>query len=113
MEQEGTPLTPEQLTQIQNLFNAQNQAVRQAAEELVQEEIAKTPSLEPPPQPPNQNGQRPNPNNVNSNPVAQQIVAKVMPQVSKRHALLERTTADTILKLLTPPQVASYKISNL
>jgi len=113
MEEEKTPLTPEQLTQIQNLINAQNQAVRQYADKAVGDEIAKTPSLDPPPQPPNQNGQRPNPNNVNSNPVAQQIVAKLMPQVSRQHALLEKTTGDTILKLLTPPQVASYKINNL
>jgi hypothetical protein len=113
MDEAKTPLTPEQLTQIQNLINAQNQAVRQYADKLVGDEIAKTPSLDPPPQPPNQNGQRPNPNNVNANPVAQQMVAKLMPQVSKQHALLEKTTGDTILKLLTPPQVASYKLSNL
>lgn len=113
MEEEKTPLTPEQLTQITNLINAQNQAVRQFAEKLAQDEISKAPSLEPPPQPPNQNGQRPNPNNINANPVAQQIVAKLMPQVSKQHALLEKTTGDTILKLLTPPQVASYKLNNL
>ena len=32
MEEEGTPLTPEQVTQIQSLFNVQNRAVREFAE---------------------------------------------------------------------------------
>jgi hypothetical protein len=114
LEQEGTPLTPEQLTQVRNLFNAQNQAVRVFAEQKVQEEMAKQTSLEPPAQP-NQNSsqQRPNPNNVNQNPVAQQIVSTVMPLVSRQHAILEKATGDTILKLLTPQQVASYKIKSL
>ena len=114
LEQEGTPLTPEQLTQVRNLINAQNQAVRQFAEQKVQEEMSKQTSLEPP-APPNQdqNQQRPNPNNINQNPVAQKIVSTVMPLVSRQHALLEKATSDTILKLLTPSQVASYKINSL
>jgi hypothetical protein len=113
LEQENTPLTPEQFTQIRNLFNAQNQAVRVFADQKVQEEMAKQASLDPPPQPPNPNGSRPNPNNVNSNPVAQRIVSTVMPLVSRQHAILEKATGDTIMKLLTPPQVASYKINSL
>jgi hypothetical protein len=113
LEQEGTPLTAEQLNQIRNLINAQNQATRQFAEKQVTDEMAKQPTMEPPAQPnPNPNQQR-NPNNVNQNPIAQQIVSTLMPLVSRQHALLERTTADTILKLLTPPQVASYKINSL
>jgi len=40
-------------------------------------------------------------------------VSTLMPLVSRQHALLERTTGDTILKLLTPSQVASYKINSL
>jgi len=114
LEQEGTPLTPEQLTEIRNRFNALNVAVRQFAEQKVQEEMGKLATLEPPPQPnQNQNQQRPNPNNVNQNPVAQKIVSTVMPLVSRQHAILEKTTNDTILKVLTPPQVASYKINTL
>jgi hypothetical protein len=113
LEQENTPLTPEQFTQIRNLFNAQNQAVRVFADQKVQEEMAKQTSLDPPPAPPNPNGSRPNPNNVNSNPVAQRIVSTVMPLVSRQHAILEKATGDTIMKLLTPPQVASYKINSL
>jgi hypothetical protein len=114
LEQEGTPLTAEQTNQIRNLFNAQNQAVRAFAEKQVTDEMAKHASLEPPaPANPNPNQQRPNPNNVNQNPIAQQIVSTLMPLVSRQHALLERTTGDTILKLLTPSQVASYKINSL
>jgi hypothetical protein len=118
MEQEKTPLTPEQITQIQSLFNVQNQAVRQFAEQMVQQEMDKATTLEPPPPAGNQTGNqqnqnRPNPNNVAQNPVAQQIVAKVMPEVSKRHAILERSLTETIMKLLTPPQVASYKLNSL
>jgi hypothetical protein len=117
MEEEGTPLTPEQISEIQRLFNATNQAVRQFADNLVGQEMAAAPSLQPPPQT-NQNQnqnqyQNPNPNNVNQNPVAQQIVAKVMPEVSKRHAAQDRALTDTVMKLLTPPQVASYKLNTL
>ncbi|HET9220334.1 MAG TPA: hypothetical protein VFR18_25365 [Terriglobia bacterium] len=114
MEQEGTPLTPEQVTQIQSLFNVQNRAVREFAEQMVQQEMDKAATLEPPPPPANQQNQnRPNPNNVAQNPVAQQIVAKVMPEVSRRHAILERSLNDTIMKVLTPAQVASYKLNSL
>ena len=112
MEEEGTPLKPEQFSQIQALFNSQNQAIRQAAEQLVDQELARTP---PQPEPTAaQNEQRGrNQNSVNQNPVAQQIVAKVLPQVSVQRARLEKVTLDTILKLLTPAQIASYKINSL
>jgi len=119
MEQEGTPLTPEQTAQIQRLFDAQNQALRQFAEQTVQKEMDQATTLEPPPAPPaqnqnqNQNQNRPNPNNVAQNPVAQQIVAKAMPLVSRQRALLDRSLTDTIMKVLTPPQVASYKLNSL
>ena len=114
LEQEGTPLTPEQFNEIRNRFNALNLATRQFAEQKVQEEMGKQATLEPPPQPnQNQNQQRPNPNNINQNPIAQQIVSTVMPLVSRQHAILEKTTNETILKVLTPPQVASYKINTL
>ena len=113
MEEEGTPLAPEQLTQIQQLFNAQNQLARQYADQLVQAEMTKAPTLEPPPLPANQQQQNRNPNNVAQNPVAQQIIQKVMPEVSKRHAILEKSLEDTILKTLTPPQVASFKLNKL
>jgi hypothetical protein len=113
MEEEKTPLTPEQLTQIQQIFNAQNQLARQYADQLVEKEMAAAPTLEPPPLPANQQQQNRNPNNVAQNPVAQQIIQKVMPEVSKRHAILVKSVEDTILKTLTPPQVASYKLSKL
>ena len=119
LEEEGTPLTPEQLAQIQSLFNSQNQAIRQAAELLVQKELDAAPPQLPQPAPAQnqQNNQqqqnRGNQNNVNQNPLAQQIVAKVMPQVSIQRARLEKVTQDTILKTLTPPQVASYKLNSL
>jgi len=123
MEEEGTPLAPEQMQQIQQLINATNGAVRSYADNLVGQEMAAVPSLEPPPttttQNQNQNNQnqnnqnRPNPNNVNQNPVAQQIVAKVMPEVSKRHAIQDRVLTENVMKVLTPPQVASYKLSTM
>jgi hypothetical protein len=120
MEEEGTPLTPEQTTQIQSLMNASNQAVRQYADNLVGQEMAAVPSLEPPPTATptnqnqnNQNYQNRNPNNVAQNPVAQQIVAKVMPEVSKRHAGQDRALTETIMRVLTPQQVASYKLSTM
>jgi hypothetical protein len=123
MEEEGTPLTPEQTTQIQSLMNATNQAVRQFADNLVGQEMAAVPSLEPPPLPTqnqnqnqNQNqyqNQNRNPNNVAQNPVAQQIVAKVMPDVSRRHAAQDRALTETIMRVLTPQQVASYKLSTM
>ena len=120
MEEEGTPLTEQQISDIQRLINATNQAVRSFADTEVGKEMAAVPSLEPPPPPAsqNQNNQtqnqnRPNPNNVPQNPIAQQIVAKVMPEVSKRHALQDRLLTETILKTLTPPQVASYKLSTM
>jgi hypothetical protein len=123
MEEEGTPLTPEQTTQIQSLMNATNQAVRQFADNLVGQEMAAVPSLEPPPptttnqnQNQNQNqyqNQNRNPNNVAQNPVAQQIVAKVMPEVSRRHAAQDRALTETIMRVLTPQQVASYKLSTM
>jgi hypothetical protein len=114
LEQEGTPLTPEQLAQIQALFNGQNQAVRQYTEQLVQQELANAPPQpDPVPQPNQQQPQNRNQNNVNQNPLAQQIVAKLLPQVSVRRATLEKVTQETIMKLLTPPQVASYKINSL
>lgn len=110
LEEEGTPLTPEQYAQIQALFNSQNQAVRQFADQLVQKELEAAPQ---PPPPAQQDQQNRNQNNVNQNPVAQQIIAKVLPQVSVQRARLEKVTQDTILKLLTPPQVASYKLNSL
>jgi len=113
MLEQGTPLTAEQFTTIQGLHNANNQLARQYADQLVQAEMAKVPTLEPPPQPANEYGNRPNPNNVNANPAAQQIISKVMPEVSKRHAVLDKNLEDTILKTLTPPQVASYKLSKM
>jgi hypothetical protein len=117
MEEEGTPLAPEQFTQIQALFNAQNQAVRQFAEQQVQQEMASNPPPTTlPTPPPQQNQGRGNNQNVNSvgqNPYAQSVVAKVMPVVSKQRVGIERITQEQIMKLLTPPQVASYKLNSL
>jgi hypothetical protein len=114
MLEEGTPLTPEQLTQIQQLINASNQLARNYAEQLVQTEMTAVGSFDLPPNTPAlPNGNRPNPNNVPQNPAAQKVVAKVMPEVSKRHAILEKGLEDTILKTLTPPQVASYKLNKM
>ena len=47
LEEEGTPLTPEQFTQLQAIFNAQNQALRQYTTNLVQEAVAKLPPAPP------------------------------------------------------------------
>lgn len=121
LEEEGTPLTPEQTTQVQALFNSQNQGIRNFAQQLVQTEVEALPpsAFQPLPQQQqnqNQNQQRNNnnQNNVNQNPAAQQIVSKVLPQVSVRKALLEKATIDSIMmKVLTPAQVASYKLNSL
>lgn len=116
LEEEGTPLTPEQFAQIQALFNGQNQAIRQFAEQMVDKELASLPpQAEPAPQANSQQNpqQNRNQNNVNQNPIAQQIVAKLLPQVSVQRARLEKVTQDTIMKLLTPAQVASYKLNSL
>jgi hypothetical protein len=114
--EEGTPLTPEQQTQVQALFDSQSQAIRQYAEQLVTEEISKLSAddLKPPaPDPKSQQNRNVNPNNVNQNPRAQQIVSKLLPMVSVRRAALERATIDTVMKVLTPAQVASYKLNTL
>jgi hypothetical protein len=119
LEEEGTPMTPEQATTVQALFNSQNQAIRNFAQQLVQTEVEALPpsAFQPVPQQnQNQNQGRNNnnnQNNVNQNPAAQQIVSKVLPQVSVRKALLEKATIDSIMKVLTPAQVASYKLNSL
>ena len=114
MLEEGTPLTPEQSTQISQLINANTQLTRNYAEQLVQAEMTAVGSFDLPPNTPNlPNGNRPNPNNVPQNPAAQKVVAKIMPEVSKRHAALDRGLEETILKTLTPSQVASYKLNKM
>jgi hypothetical protein len=116
MEEEGTPLTPEQTTQIQQLVNAQNQAIRQFAQQQVQQEMTTNPPPEtmPAPDPNQQQGRgRGNANSVGQNPYAQQVVAKLMPIVSRQRVLIEKTTTDQIMKLFTPSQVASYKLNSL
>ena len=132
MEQEGTPLTQDQITQIQSLFNASNQSVRTYAQGLVQQEVqALSPGAlqlaaqqgaaqqnQQNQQNQNQNFNRGNNNNnnvnnVNQNQVAQQIIGKLLPEVSKRHAVLDKTTMDAIqARVFTPAQVASYKLSS-
>jgi hypothetical protein len=114
MLEEGTPLTPEQSTTITQLINANNQLTRNYADQLVDAEMKAVGSFDLPPNTPNlPNGNRPNPNNVPQNPAAQKVVAKIMPEVSKRHAALDRGLEETILKTLTPPQVASYKLNKM
>jgi hypothetical protein len=114
MLEEGTPLTPEQTTQITQLINANNQLTRHYADQLVDAEIKAVGSFDLPPNTPNMpNGSFPNPNNVAQNPAAQKVVAKLMPEVSKRHAVLDRGLEETILKILTPAQVASYKLNKM
>ena len=113
MEEEDTPLTAEQLTQVTSLYNAQNQSLRQFATQLAQDAFAVLPPAAPTARG-TQNSQPQgnfNPNNVNNNPQAQQIVAQVLPKVSVQRALLDKVTIDTVMKLLTPPQVASYKLN--
>ena len=114
MLEEGTPLTPEQSTTITQLINANNQLTRNYADSLVDAEMKAVGSFDLPPTTPSlPNGSRPNPNNVPQNPAAQKVVAKIMPEVSKRHAALDRGLEETILKTLTPPQVASYKLNKM
>jgi len=134
LEQEGTPLTAEQITQIQQILNASNQAVRTYAQGLVTTEIN---ALEPgalqaaaqqiiqQEQQQQQQNQNQDPrnrgnnnnnvvNNVNRNGVAQQIVSKVISQVSVRHAQQDKVATDTIMsRVLTPAQQASYKVSQM
>jgi hypothetical protein len=130
LEEEGTPLTPEQVTQIQQLLNAANQATRTFAQGLVTTEIN---ALEPgalqaaaqqilqqqqqqqqQQQNPQQNRGNPNVNNVAQNGVAQQIVSKVIGQVSTQHSRLDKIANDQIMtRVLTPAQQASYKIQGL
>jgi hypothetical protein len=133
LEMEGTPLTPEQVTQIQTMLTTQNTAIRAAATTLVQKEIQ---ALDPgamqavineylaqqaqqtqQQQNPQQNSRNNNNNNVNSvaqNRVAQQIIQKMLPEVSKQKALLEgATNAQIQTRVFTPQQVASYKLASM
>jgi hypothetical protein len=130
LEQEGTPATPEQLTQIQQILNTTNQAVRNFAQGLVTTEIQ---ALEPgalqaaaqqiiqqqaqqqqQQQNPQQNRNNTNVNNVAQNGVAQQIVSKVISQVSVQRARLDQIAFEQILtRVLTPAQQASYKVANI
>jgi hypothetical protein len=113
MEEEDTPLTAAQLTQVTSLYNAQNQSLRQFATQLAQDAFAALPPAATTARG-TQNSQPQvnfNPNNVNNNPQAQQVVAQVLPKVSVQRALLDKATIDTVMKLLTPPQVASYKLN--
>lgn len=130
LEQEGTPLTPAQFTQIQALINTSNTAVRNFAQTLVTTEIqALAPGalqaaalqyqqqqqqLEQQQQNPQQNRNNNNQlNNVNQNTVAQQIVGKVLPQVSVQRGRLEKAASDSILRVLSPAQQASYKVNQM
>jgi len=115
MEEEDTPLTAAQLTQVTSLYNAQNQSLRQFAAQLAQDGLAALPPAATPARG-TQNSQPQgnfNPNNVNNNPQAQQVVAQVLPKVSVQRALLDKATIETVMKLLTPPQVASYKLNTM
>jgi hypothetical protein len=127
LEQEGTPLTPEQITTIQNLLNVEATQVRNAAQVLVQAKIQALPAgalqaaydaqwraqqqqLQQQQQQ-NRNNNNNNQNNVNQNQVAQQIIGDVLPDVSKQHARFKAVVEEQILKQMTPPQQASYKIN--
>jgi hypothetical protein len=130
LEEEGTPLTPEQVTQIQQLLNAASQATRTFAQGLVTTEIN---ALEPgalqaaaqqiiqqqqqqqqQQQNPQQNRNNTNVNNVGQNGVAQQIVSKVIGQVSTQHSRLDKIANDQVMtRVLTPAQQASYKVHSL
>ena len=115
LEEEGTPLTADQFTKVQSLFTAEVQAIRDYAQQLVDQELQGVPpeALQPIPQAQGRGGPNGGPNNVNQNPRAQQIVAKLLPMVSIRRAQTEKVTLDTVMKLLTPAQVASYKVNTL
>jgi hypothetical protein len=128
LEEEGTPLTPEQITQIQQILNASNQATRTFAQGLVTTEINALPEgalqaaaqqilqqqNQQQHQNPQQNRGNPNVNNVNQNGVAQQIVSKVISQVSVQHARQDKVATDTIMsRVLTPAQQASYKVNTM
>ena len=136
LEEEGTPLTPEQATQIQQILNTTNQAVRTyaqglvtteinalepgalqaAAEQIIQQQQQQQQQQQNQNQDPRNRGNANNNavNNVNQNGVAQQIVGKVMPQVSIRKSQQDKVAVDTILtRVLTPAQQASYKVSQL
>jgi hypothetical protein len=130
LESEGTPLTPEQIQSIQNLINAEAQGVRNAAQTMVQAKIQALPEgalqaaaqqylaeqqrlqqqQNNPQQYRNNNNQQ---NNVNQNQEAQKIIAEVLPEVSKQHARLGAVMEESILKVMTPSQQASYKLNKL
>lgn len=134
LEQEGTPLSAEQVTQIQRMLDTQNQAIRTAATTLVTKEVQ---ALEPgamqavideylaqqtqqQQQQQNQQFNRNNNNNNNAvnnvaqNRVAQQIIQKTLPEVSKQKALLEAATFQRIqTTVFTPQQVANYKLASM
>ncbi len=112
--EEDTPLTPEQLTKIQQLFDAASQGIQRFTEDIVTKEISKlSPEDLKPPAADSDATPTGNPNNVNQNPRAQQIVGELLPQVSRQNALLQKATKDSVMKVLTPAQVASYKLSSL
>ena len=110
LEEEGTPLTPEQIPQIQALFNDSNQGLRTWANQVVQQQMEKQP---PPEQQPNQQNrnqnfqQQPNP----LDQYRQQMVATMLPAVAKQRAQIESAMMTSVMRVLTPSQVASYKIN--
>jgi hypothetical protein len=114
LEEEGTPATAEQLTQIQNLYNTSNQSLRTWAQEYVLKAMETTP---PPQQQQQQQQQQNNQNrgNNNNNQAFQQYIAQMaqslLPQVSKQRAQIEQATVNSVMRILTPAQVASYKIN--
>jgi hypothetical protein len=116
MEEEGTPLTEQQITQIQALFNESNQTLRTWAQQLVLKQM----ETEPPPlqaQNQNQNQNRGNNNQGQQgqpNPLQQYqqtMRDKLMPRVAQERSRIENAMMNSVMKVLTPSQVASYKIN--
>jgi hypothetical protein len=118
LEEEGTPLTPAQIPPIQALFNDSNQTLRQLAQQIVLASMEKQP---PPPQAfqQNQNQNQNRGNNFNNNQsqpnplqqYQQQMRDSLLPRIQQERQRIENAMMNSVMKLLTPAQVASYKIN--
>ena len=112
LEEEGTPLSADQIPKIQALFNESNQALRTQAQAMVLKAMETNP---PPQQQPNTNQNRGNNNQQQQQSPQQQYMAnlanQLLPQVAKLRQQLDNATMNSVMRILTPAQVASYKIN--
>lgn len=110
LEEEGTPLTEQQTTQVAGFFNQSNQELRQWANTFVLQQVTATP---PPAQQPQNNQNRGNqPGQPNpQQQYIQQMTQQLLPKVAAQRAAMDNATMNSVMKVLTPSQVASYKIN--